>query len=792
MIQVRHKNFRSIPTLSVILILTLAVGVATPIFSLINSILLKPLSFSDPDRLVVLNEANFSEGKPLFSVSYENYMDWKRQTKCFESLTACRSGFFLLTTENYPRRIHGAYIDEDFFNVFGGQLLFGRMPQPGELDVVLLSHQLWQSSLGGKKSALGSDLELSGKSYKVIGVTNTNFDKSPFLSTIQLLAPLEAEPDYGWERDERAIKVFGKLKEGISLSQAQSELDAIAANLEKEYPASNKGWTVRINSLFSWFVDDSIVKGLWLLGGVAVFAVLVAWLNMTILLVSIGLARRKELAIRSALGATPGRLSIMLAKEILLPCLLASTIGMLLSYWVLMLLRHLDPGVPRLQEVSFDWTALFTAAFLTILNTAVAAVFTWKMTRGDFASDLKDAGRGVIEGGGKKKQTLVVIGEIALAFALVAATLSSFGDLVRLQKTDLGFEIENVYMTQIILANSRYASDEVKTRFFNNLESRLKQFPFLKNVGLATTIPLTGGGDGSFIINQAGNEAAVEALLQEISPGYLRTMGIPLLAGRSLLESDRSGNSTSALINQALALRLGGYDNAVGVRLNADTFFDSWPEMDLEVVGVVEDVKQVDLLSEVSPEIYIPFERAPRGGMYLVVNSNANSGQIARTVRNVIREMDKDLVINDFYLMEDILNLRFFSQPRFGFLTLALLALLAVGSAIGGLYGAITYQVNLRHKEFGIRMSLGADRLQIFKLVIGWGLRITAIGLAIGIMIVFALTTWVASILPDTGAANWKILTMASLFLVLVTLAIISHPAWKAASVQPIEVIKEL
>ena len=781
---------RFTPVLSVILILSLAVGIATSIFCLINSILITSLPFKDADRLIYLRESNDSAGMYNSPASFDNYRDWKRQSEYLEELSAMRESLFILVGHGDPQPIVGAYVDEDFFKIFGMQLRAGRMPQGGERDVVIIGHRLWKSALGGDESAIGTDVKLNKDTYKIIGIANSSFDTSSFISTL-LWIPLEADPDYGWERGTRTLRVIGKLKQGVTIRQAESEFLTIAGRLENAYPVSNTGWSVRVDSLLSWVVSGSTKRGLLLLGGVAIFAIFIAWLNMIILLVSIGLSKRRELAIRSALGATPGKLSLMLARDIILPCLLASSLGLLISYWILVLLRHLDPGVPRLQEVSFGWSALVIVVFLTILTTGVATIFARRLTQTEFASALKNNNGGFAQSGRMNNKNIIPVLEIALALILVAVTLSSLEDLIRLQKGDLGINIKDIYQAKIQFSSNRYSSDEEKVNFFHALESRLEQIPFLENSGFTTTLPLDERAETMEVFSFPQDQK-ISTRFQQVTPSYFRVMGMKLIAGRFLNDGDRLLPSRAVLVNQALARILMEKDRTIiGEKINAETEFDQ-KIMDFEIVGVVNNVKQNGPLRKVHPEIYFPYERIPRANITLIIQSNVGGNQIAQSTRDVVGELDHDIVIYKFGFLDELYNMRFLSQPMFGFITLALFAILAIGSALGGLYGTITYQVNLRKREIGIRMALGADRAQIFRLVLGWGFKISIIGMLIGILIVILLTTFVSSILIDTEAADWHILSAASMLLILITIAIIIRPAGKAASVQPIEVIKNL
>ncbi len=782
---------RLIPVFSVVLILALAVGVATPVFSIVHSILLRPLPLENADRLVYLREANESEGKLNYPISFLNYQDWKTQSESLEDLSAFTEHPFILEGFGNPRPIMGAYVTGGFFNVFGAKIQLGRTPQPDELNVVILSNKLWHSTFAGDQSIIGTDVRLNQDTFKVIGVTAPGFVTSSFIDML-LWIPLANHPDFTrWSRESRSLRVVGKLKESVGISEARAELSSIAARLENAYPASNTGWSVKVTTLLSRVVEDTTRRGLFLLGVVAIFAVLVAWLNMTVLLLSMGLSRRKEFAIRCALGATPGKLSVMLAKEILMPCLFASSLGLLLSYWLLSLLRHLDPGIPRLQEVSFDWTALLMAVFLTFMNTVVAAIFTWRMTRFGLNSALKETGSSIVQGGRSRKQNIIAAAEIALALVLVAATVSSLDNFVRLQKTNLGFNTEDVFYTQIMFRSVNGSQQGSSDSDIRIIESRLEQIPFIKNAGSITTMPLTGRGIESMDISSRLNPATVEARFLQVTPGFFQSMGIPVLAGRSLTDSDRIRTSRSALVNQTLARLLGGEEYILGEQIKArsetrenDFIFD--------IVGITGDIREDGPSGEIHPSVYYPYERNPRGVVSFVTRSDSEGSIVVEAIHDVIGEVGKDLVILESGSVQNLLDREYLSRPRFGFMTLALLAFLAIGSAVGGLYGAMTYQVNLRKKEIGIRMSLGADRKNIFKLVLGWGLKISITGLIIGILIVLVLTTWISSILLNTEAASWQILAASSLFLILVTLVIVVHPAWRAASVQPIEVIKNL
>jgi predicted permease len=789
-------------TLIAILALTLGIGANTAIFSVINAVLIKPLPYPQPERLVRVYEKS-----PQFeqmSVSYPNFVDWQRQSHAFERMAVYRHQQFNLTGGQEPERVNGRLVSADFFSTLGVQPLLGRDlrledDRPGAGPVTVLSHGFWQRRFGGDPNIIDKPLTINGKDYTVIGVMPASFK---FYSPVDLFVPIGVQDDIALTvRDfHPGLRVIARLRTGATLSEARDEMQSIAAALEQQYPASNTGQGVAMDSMHEDLVHDIRPVLLLLLGAVGL-VLLIACANVANLLLARAAARQKEMAIRTALGASRWRIVRQLLTESLLLSLIGGGLGLLVAMWGTdALIAAIPDTIPRAEDVGIDARVmLFTLLISALTGCIFGLIPALQVSKPDLNETLKEGGRTAAT----MKQgvrNVLVVAEVVFALVLLVGAGLLIRSLFAVRNVAPGVNPQNVITMQIPLSPNLY-DDATKIRnFYDRLLERLHATPGVQAAAVTADMPFIG--DDSEAPFWVGNgprpapEAIQWALMNPVSAGYVKAMGIPLLRGRFITEQDKNNTPRVAVIDEYLARDLFSGEDPIGQRMTIPGN-NKMPDIPFEIVGVVGHVKHfgLDAPKEVPFQFYMPYVQIPDdfitglAGMALVARTQGDPAAMAAPMKETILVVDKDQPVTAVRTLEQVLA-DSLAQRRFTMLLLGLFAGLALVLASVGIYGVMSYTVAQRTHEIGVRMALGARPGDVLRMVVRQGMALAAIGVTIGLGVAFALTRLMSSFLFGVSATDPLTFIAIPLVLVGVALAACFVPARRATKVDPMVALR--
>ena len=802
------RTLRTQPAFALIAVLTLAVGIGanSAVFSLINSLLLSPLPYPDAERLVMVWEKK--EGwstPPVMYASPPNFHDWRANNQVFDELAAYRpQGFNLAGDGNDPERVQGARVSANLLAMLKVNPARGRAfrPEddlPNSPGVALISHALWQSRFGSSPDILEKNLNLDGRLYTVIGVMPPQFDFPPsftiegFSSSTRADLWVPYQLDYAaGQRRAHFMFTVGRLKDGVSTAQAQADLQAIAASLAERYPDSNSGWGVAMIPLHQQVFGDLTAPLLLLLGTVAL-VLLIACANIANLLLARATTRQREISIRAALGASRLRLLRQLFVESLILSLLGGAGGLVLAAWGSGLIVALAPQtIYRLDAVGVDAAVVAFTSGVSLLTALIFGVVPALQHSQVRLVDALKEGSATASAGGRKQgvRNAFVVAEIALSVCLLIGAGLLVKSFNQLQNVPLGFQSDHLTALTINLPRSKYAENEPRIRFFDELRQSLKNSPGIEAVTFSDSLPLSSNRQGtSFQIEgepapPPGQEH--NANISAVAPHHFAAMGIPLLQGREFNEQDRAGSTQVVIVSETLAKQFFGGDSPVGKRLSHG-FRD---QVVNEIVGVVADERFTALQDEFRPNIYLPYAQVPLAlPITLLVRSPQETTAVVAAVRAAVTELDATLPVYDAKGMDQVLSAAV-SQPRFMTTLLLVFAGVALVLAAIGIYGVMSYVVAQSTRDIGIRLAIGAQSADIFKLVVGRGLRLTAAGLAIGVGASIALTRLISSLLFNVSPTDPLTFAAVSLLIGFVALLACFLPARRAAGVDPIVALK--
>ena len=790
-------------TVMVIFILTLGIGANTAIFSLVNAVLLRPLPYPEPDRLVTLWERNLKEGGKHL-VSPADFFDLQTSTQSFEYLAALYPPGFNLTGVNEPERISGARVSASIFPTLGVTPFLGKTfnpeeDRPGTERTVILSHGLWQRRFGSDPLIVGKTATLSGNPYTIVGVLPAGFTTPSLFgnNTPDAWAPIGLDPNVT-SRKARYLRIYGRLKPGVTLQQAQVEMDALGQRLSQAYPETNAHIGVLLVSMHEQVTGD-VRQALLLLLGAVGFVLLVACANVANLLLSRSIQRRREVALRSALGASPGRILRQMLTESLLLSMLGGFAGLLLAAWSRDLLVALGSDrLPRLQEIPLDyWVLGFSLAASLVTGILFGLAPALQALKLDLNQTLK-CGSWIEPSGARRLNLrgLLVVSEVAMSVVLLVGAGLLMKAFLRLTHVETGLATEQILNTRISLPSARYPAGEKMLSFNRQLLERLETVPGIASVAMIDWLPLgdLGGVSNNFTVpsqeaapsSQGGTGGSAE--VRVVSLRYFETMGIGLKQGRPFSSSDTEAAPRALIVNELLASRYWPQTEAIGKQLT----IDAEVPVTGEIVGVVGNVRQYALDREPAPEIYVPHLQSPwmkRETRELVVKAVGEPLGLANAVRKEIRALEADVPITGFRSMEQVVE-RSLSTPRFYLILVLFFATLALALAAAGLYAAISYSVSQRTHEMGIRMALGARPSDLLKLILGQGMTLTAIGVTVGIAGALMLTRFLTKLLYGVSATDPSTFAMLSFFVLAVALLACYVPARRAAKVDPIEALR--
>ncbi|HEX8140371.1 MAG TPA: ABC transporter permease [Pyrinomonadaceae bacterium] len=789
------------PSFTVVAVLTLAFGIGanTAIFTVVNAALLRPLPYREPDRLVHLWETKQQTQFGQREASYPDYLDWRDHTQAFEGMAGYSRRSFALTGRDAPDRFAGAAVTDGFFRVLGVEPIIGRSFQPGEdqtgaARIVLLGYGLWQRRFGGDPNVVGQSLVLNGTSYTVIGVLPQSFQFAP-AGEPEMWVPLSPSPEQMSRRFMHWLNIVARLKPGVTREQAEGELGAVAQSIAQGYPDSHTGTGIRLVPLHEQ-ITGRVKPVLLVLLGAVCFVLLIACANVANLLLARSAARQKEIAIRTALGASRLRLVRQLLTESVLLSVMGGIAGLILAQWGVELLIAAIPesqlsSMPYLRGLGIDSKVLLFAMAVSVLTGLVFGLAPALQSSGlSLQESLKEGGR---TSGMQVRQGLrglLVVTEIALALVLLVGAGLMMKSLYRLLAVDPGFATENVLTMRVSLPMTKYPEDGNVIAFHEQLLPRIESLPGVKGAGTVSVLPLLGGNTTRLLVEgrpapPPGEE--LEANFREVSTGYFRTMGVPLIAGRNFTERDKVGTPEVVLINQTMAHRLFPGENPVGQRLN----FASMQVKGLEIVGVVGDEKVTGLDSATTPVMYVAFLQDPGRTLNLVVRTTSDPLSVAGAVRSEIGSLDPDLAVFEVRTMEQLIdNAPSTFLRRYPAFLIGVFAGVALLLAMVGIYGVISYSVAQRTHEIGVRMALGAQRSDIFKMILGQGLLLTFAGVGCGLVAALILTRFLASLLFGVSTTDPLTYLAVSLPLILSAMLACYMPARKATKVDPMVALR--
>jgi putative ABC transport system permease protein len=799
------RTFRKKPGFTAVAVLTLALGIGAnaAIFSVVNGVLLKSLPFPDPERLVALNGT--TESGRSTAVAFPDYLDWRAGQNVFEEMAARLPAGGVLTGDGEPERVTGRLVTASFFRTLGIRPAAGRFfteeeDRPGGGRLIVLSHDLWQRRYGGDPEVVGRAVLFNGEGWTVAGVMPPRFDFYGENSlNNQFFIPLGHLYDQQWmnDRDSHVVMVTARLKPGVSLEQARAQMGALAARLAEQFPESNRGAGVRLSSFLDDYVGDARPALLMLMAAVgAVLAIACA--NVANLLLVRAAGRRKEIALRVALGAGRGRVVRQLLTESLLLAAGGGALGLLCAWWGVGALLRLAPDVlPRVESISLDGRAFaFTLALTLLTGVAFGVVPALQTSKADLNDAMKGGGVGGGTGaGGRWLRSGLVVTEVALSLVLLVGAgllLRSFRQLMRVEP---GFEARDVLTLRLRLPDAKYADTQQSAAFLREVKRRVEALPGVRQVSLATGFPFGRASEHGYLLEGRPEPRRPsdrpDAYVQWVSPEFHQTLGIGLLAGRYIEERDAADTPPVALVDDDLVRRNfpgGSPRDALGKRVRFGGDEEPW----CEIVGVVGHVRQNGLDEEGRPGIYRPWTQMRPDlaltytrAMDFVVKTSIEPTRLVEPIRGEVRLLDRDQPLGNVRTLTSLVD-ETVAPRRFSMTLAGVFAVVALALGAVGLYGVLSYTVAQRAREIGIRMALGARRGDVHRLVISQGMALALGGVAAGVLASLALTRLMSGLLFGVSATDAPTFVLITLLLLLVALVACYLPARRASKVDPL------
>jgi len=787
------------PGFAAVAIVTLALGIGanTAIFSVVNTVLLRPLPYKDADRLVMVWSYNRKRGFNTDQVSPLDFADWRAQNHVFETIAGSTDVTYTLTGRGEPSLIVAYSCSADYLHALGTPPLVGRnfLPeeeQPGKNRVAVLSYSLWQSRFGGDRGLVGKTIALDGTPYTVVGIMPAGFQYPQFT---EIWTPLTIIPEAANDRAYRYLRVIGRLKPGVTLRQAQTEMNTIAHRLALEYPKTNQDDDATNLISLRQTISGDIRPALLVLMCAVGLVLLIACANVANLLLARAAAREREVAVRAALGASRSRLVRQFLTESALVGLIGGALGLLVAFWCTGVLVTMFPptifniSVPHLDKIPIDgWMLGFVLAVSLLTGTVFGLVPALHAGGLDLNQSLKEAGRS-LAGSTRSHhfRNALVVSEVALSLALLAAAGLAIRSFVYLLGGDLGFNTQNVLTLRVLLPDFKYKTDARRLAFSDRAMERLKALPGVKAAGSVSFLPISGwwGQRSVSLEGQAASQSQRPfAVWSSVTPDYFRTMGIPLLEGRYFTEQDTRNAVPAVIISKSLARKLAPHQDPLGKRLDVDGV-----EHPVEVVGVVGDVHQLGITSELTSEIYFPFDQLTAPLICFALRTSSDPTSLAKAAERAIWAVDKDQSVGYVMTMEQLAS-ESIAPERVVMLLLAAFAGMALILAAVGLYNVISYTAAQRTHEIGIRMALGAELPDVLKLVVAQGLKLTGLGLIIGLAASLALTRLMSSLIY--GVRPTDSVTFVGAVLLLAGVATLASylPARRATKVDPMVALR--
>jgi len=795
------RMLRKNPGFTAVAVLTLALGIGanTAIFSVVYAVLLKPLPYTNPEQLFTAFQANAQQGTAETGCSYLNFEEWRAQNHAFSELAGIVAHQLTLTGRVEPTVVNTSVVTPEFFALVDVKPLAGRIffPQDGKQGappVALVSEDLWRGRFGADPNIIGTSINLDQRPFTVIGIMPGAF-RTPFFTKQEVWIPLVQDPVFSTFMPNRGLHllpVIGRLKPGVSVAQAQAEMDAISGRLAAEFPAENNGWTVRLVPLQKEIVGDVRTALLVLLGAVGL-VLLIACANIANLLLTRATSRSKEIAVRTALGAGRARIIRQLLSETAVLGLLGGAVGIALAYWGVKALSSLLPSsLPQMNPIRVDYFVLGFALLLSaIAGLAFGLVPAMFAANADIQNALREGARSGESRNRRRARSFLAVVEISLAMVLLMTAGLLLRSFARLTSVSPGFDAQHIVKADISLPQFQYSTPQQWAAFSEELLARIQSDPGLQDSAVVVPRPIADR-NVNLPFDIVGNppssaSASRTASFVSVSPDYFRVMGIPLLAGRFFNQHDISSAPRVSIISEAMARLYFPNQNPLGKQL---TFgFPPNGEAMREIVGIVGNVRDVALGQNPGAMMYVPFAQAPFWGANLVVKSTLSTSSVAAAIRQEVQKMDKDIPVTDVAKMPDLIDASV-AQPRFRTFLLGLFAVMALVLAATGIFGVISYSVSRRTNEIGIRVALGASRNTILSMILGETLALTFAGLAVGLPCALAASHLVGHMLFDVSANDPATLAAVAFSLAVVAALAGYIPARRAVRVDPMAALR--
>ena len=791
------RNLARHPAFTVVAVITLALGIGanTAIFSVVNAVLLRPLPFDDPERIVWLWDTQ--PQLPTAPASVPDFLDWKEQNRSFEHLAAFQSGNMFLDADDGTQDTPVGLVTPELFSLFRVNPILGRTftdqeTLPGEPSrVAVLSYSTWQNQFGSDPGAVGRTIQLSGAPHRIIGVMQAGFS---FPDRVKLWRPLPIDPAK-LDRGPHYLRVVGRLKSGVTLAQAQADLSAIAARLAQQYPEKIAGHGVKLERLTDVIVGD-ISLALFVLLGAVGFVLLIACANLANLMLARVGARQREIAVRTALGASRLRIVRQLLTESILLAVGGGAAGLLLALWAVSWLVSLSPDtIPRLQEIRVDPRV---AGFTLLVSVATGVLFglapALQASRPDLTDALKESGRSTAGLRRNRLRSALVMSEVALSLVLLVGAGLMIRSFTKLNQVDPGFSPARVLTLGVTLLRSKYPADDQVASLYSQILERAATVPGVASAGAISELPLSGSNTSDYFTIEGRPPIAKEAEplteYRVVTPRYFESMGIPLLSGRDFAGSDTRQSPNVVVINEAFAHQHFPGENPLGHRIKLQG-----QERDpLLIVGVVGNVRDFGLDEQPTPEAYVSFLQNPLSQTYqrsmtIVARTKSDPRDVAGSLRSALSSIDKGLPVYAIKPMTEYLR-DSLSRRRFNLVLLSVFGGVALTLAAVGIYGVISYGVTQRTHEMGIRMALGAQPRDVLKLVVRQAMLLALGGVGIGLLASLALTRLMKSLLFNVGVTDPLTFAVIALLMTLVALLACLVPARRATKVDPLVALR--
>ena len=805
------RQFKKAPGFALATILTIALGIGgtTAIFSLVNTVLLRPLPFPEPDRLMYVaarNDRNPSVSASAGnSLSYPDFFDWRSQSKSFTAMASFHDNNFTLTGSGEPQHLTGQVVSADFFSVLDATPALGRGFGPDDeklgAHVVVLGHNLWESAFGSAGDIVGRSITLDNRSYAVVGVMPKGFsfpidNPAPMLWTsLSDDAYDPAGEPMTAERGAHLLEVVGRLKPGVTADQAQADLSVIAQNLRVQYPDTNRHFVGAIVTTELESLVGDTRPALRILFGAVTFVLLIACANVAGLLLARSSRRRSEFAVRAALGASRGQIIRQMLVESVALALCGGAIGVMLATGLLRGLLQLVPSdVPRLAQVSVDGYVLAFASLISVMTGLLFGVVpAWRTSRVNPSSAMRESTRTATSGRGQHRlQNSLVVAQTAVGLVLLVASGLLIHSFVRVLQVDPGFDRRDLLIASLSLPDNRYTGAQ-QAQFYQQLLSRVRALPGVQSASAGWPLPMaTSGMRISFDIEghplPEGDRNTARISLA--NPGFFETMRIPLLKGREFRDSDDAKASPVVIVSQSFAQKYFSNEDPVGKHITPGLSDGTVKEVPREIIAVVGDVRSTGLRRDASPEYYLPFAQAAVISPKLVVRTAVDPVSLMGPLRRQVAELDKNLPLYDVKTFDDVVS-RSAAQPRFQAMLLTSFAAIALLLSAVGLYGLLSYLVVQRTLEIGVRIALGAQRSRVLRMILQRGLTLAGTGLAIGIALSLVLTRLISGLLFGVRPFDPATFLLVSLILLLVSLLASSIPAYRASTLDPMKTLRD-